>query len=512
MGSLRRTFSQMLSMSRNDGQIDDGEGLKYREHKSADDENFGDDESSSKYSTMMNNKTPLYTPRLFATHPHLAVLPVLLLEFLALALTRAVLPSLLLKRYGSKTYVIMGSAECLRGLLAFFACPLFGVLSDSYGRRPCLLVTVLGTLAPVCSLAFLPAFDNSTAHSVTVTRLAEEDDIVHLDGLDTGDASEGGYTSSFWLGTMPPSFEAPAVHRIDVFVVLFALSGMFSSTFTLTFAYIADVVTDQKDRVAAFGLALATFGLSFTIGPLLGGYLANADDEGRGHGGRTVMKMLHLDDNEEINDTSTVRHTDSETAHLDINPIGQHRVFVTVLILAVVDLFYINFILPESRKSQRLPVYEDGGEETTAVAATSSTANALLPGGSGVSRRASPKFWNPIHSVKYLATHPLLRTVGKVTFLYYTALHAVVSTLVLYAARQFNLGPQQLGELMASLGLSTMVSEALLVRVAIPMFGENHCIRYGLTSFFLQVGAGVDFELLSNSPTCECRKVRGFGY
>ena len=397
-------------------------------------------------------------------------------------MTRAVLPSLLLKRYGPKTYVIMGAAECLRGLLAFFACPLFGVLSDSYGRRPCLLITVLGTLAPVCSLAFLPAFDDSAAQSVEATRLSGEGNVL-VDGFDTGDAAEGSYTSSFWLGTMPFSFEAPAVHRIDVFVVLFALSGVFSSTFTLTFAYIADVVSDQKDRVAAFGLALATFGLSFTIGPLLGGYLSSS---GYGQGGRTMMKMLHLDDEDEIN-TSATRRTDSETtSHLDISPIGQHRVFVTVLILAVVDLFYIHFILPESRKSQRILVDDGEGEETTDVVARSSTANAILPGGSGVSRRASPKFWNPVQSIKYLTTHPLLRTVGRVTLLYYTALHAVVSTLVLYAARQFHLGPQQLGELMAALGLSTMVSEALLVRVAIPLFGENQCIKYGLTSFFLQ--------------------------
>ena len=431
--------------SRNDGGQDD-EGLKYREHKPAPDDEIGDNfgDESSDNTTM--SKTPLYTPRLFVTHPHLAVLPVLLLEFLALALTRAVLPSLLLKRYGSKTYFIMGSAECLRGLLAFFACPFFGVVSDLHGRRPCLLVTVFGTLAPVCMLAFLPAHDNSTAHAGTVARLAEEESNVHLDGFDTSDASEGSYTSSFWIGTMPSSFVAPAVHRIDIFVVLFALSGAFSSTFTLTFAYISDVVFDQRDRVAAFGLALATFGLSFTIGPLLGGYLANVDDEGHGQGGRTVMKMLHLDEKDDINDNSTTQHTDSETAHLGINPIGQHRVFITVLILAVADLFYIHFILPESRRSQRLPVDDGDEEETTAVAATSSTANSLLPGGSGVSRRASPKFWNPVHSIKYLTTHPLLRTVGAVTFLYYTALHAVVSTLVLYAARQFHLGPQKLGE------------------------------------------------------------------
>lgn len=74
--------------------------------------------------------------------------------------------------------------------------------------------------------------------------------------------------------------------------------GVFASTFTLTFAYISDVVKDRDGRVAAYGLALATFGLSFTVGPLLGGYLANVDDEGKGQGGRSFFKLLKNDDNE----------------------------------------------------------------------------------------------------------------------------------------------------------------------------------------------------------------------
>lgn len=96
-----------------------------------------------------------------------------------------------------------------------------------------------------------------------------------LDGVDAGEASEAS-----WFGTVgaestpnasnssfPLMDEMPSIHRIDVFVALLALSGMFSSTFTLTFAYISDVVKDRDGRVAAYGLALATFGLSFTIGP-----------------------------------------------------------------------------------------------------------------------------------------------------------------------------------------------------------------------------------------------------
>ena len=48
------------------------------------------------------------------------------------------------------------------------------------------------------------------------------------------------------------------------------------------------------------------------------------------------------------------------------------------------------------------------------------------------------------------------------------------------------MGPQRLGELMAALGLSTMISEAVLVRIAIPLFGETRCMRIGLISFALQ--------------------------
>ena len=257
--------------------------------ESSDDEEDDHDGASTHF--LLRKRHPAYTPHLFITHPHLAVLPVLLLEFLSLALTRAVLPSLLLKRYGSHTYMVMGGAECIRGILAFFACPLFGKLSDLWGRRPCLLITVFGTLAPVCSLAFwkmeeysmgisnYPSIVNEEVESITGsdTILNELGGDAVLDGVDAGEASEGSWFGTFGAESTPSSSSfslvdiMPSIHRIDVFVALLALSGMFSSTFTLTFAYISDVVKDRDGRVAAYGLALATFGLSFTIGPLLGG-------------------------------------------------------------------------------------------------------------------------------------------------------------------------------------------------------------------------------------------------
>ncbi|KAL7436918.1 hypothetical protein ACHAXM_005506 [Skeletonema potamos] len=467
-------------------------------HQSSSEEFYDDDDDESGFISLQRH--PAYTPQLFSTHPHLAVLPVLLFEFLALALTRSVIPSLLLKRYGSRTYIIMGAAECIRGILAFFACPLFGKLSDVWGRRPCLLITVMGTLAPVCSLAFWnsdgdyheSSIDTKLSDNLATQQLEAEHNI--LDGVDAGDASPG----SSWFPTLFSGMDSeqlsmnilPSLHRIDVFVILFALSGVFASTFTLTFAYISDVVKDRDGRVAAYGLALATFGLSFTVGPLLGGYLANVDDDGKGRGGRSFLKLLNTDDNE----SPSPEHIEQFSG--EIHPIGQHRVFLMTLVLAVLDLFYIHFILPESLNHSKRNEFEHsvpasgssetGGPSTTAMAQTSSTSNVAIPGAIGVSRRASSSWWNPLESIRFLTTDPLLSSIGRITILYYTALHAVVSTLILYAARQFHLGPHRLGEIMAALGLSTMLSEAVLVRIAIPALGEPRSMRVGLMSFTLQ--------------------------
>jgi MFS family permease len=407
----------------------------------------------------------------------------------------------------------MGCAECIRGILAFFACPLFGILSDKWGRRPCLLVTVLGTLAPVCSLAFWKVGTTVGEEQDEVIEASEHDAILDnvVDTTTAGDAGSDGYWLLFGMDTIQYHNFLPStsIHRIDVFVILFALSGVFASTFTLTFAYISDVVKDRDGRVAAYGLALATFGLSFTVGPLLGGYFANVDSEGKGQGGRSFLDLLNINDNNDGDEGEEMSSSTSDHEHEqqfgsggDIHPIGQHRVFVTTLVLAVLDLFYIHFILPESLNHSKRSEFEHnndninlsttdssetvGDNSTTQMAETSSTSNVALPGGVGVSRRASSSWWNPWESIRYLTTDPLLRSIGRITFFYYTALHAVVSTLILYAARQFHLGPHRLGELMAALGLSTMLSEAVLVRIAIPALGEPRSMRVGLASFTLQ--------------------------
>lgn len=90
------------------------------------------------------------------------------------------------------------------------------------------------------------------------------------------------------------------IHWIAVCV---GISGLFSATFPLTFAYISDCV-EKKNRAPAYGLALATLGLSFCVGPPLGGYI-------------------------ELN-------------------YGSHFVFITAFILVVICIVYIILVLPET--------------------------------------------------------------------------------------------------------------------------------------------------------------------
>jgi MFS family permease len=99
---------------------------------------------------------------------------------------------------------------------------------------------------------------------------------------------------------------------IVIRTVFVCLSGLFAATFPLTFAYIADCV-DTDNRAAAYGLALATFGLSFSIGPILGGY-------------------------------ASIEY-------------GDRYVFLTSFLLVVVDVVYIAAVLPETVKNVNVNIY-----------------------------------------------------------------------------------------------------------------------------------------------------------
>ncbi len=64
------------------------------------------------------------------------------------------MPKLFVEAFGDYVYHVIGICETVKGILAFVSCPLIGKISDKVGRKICLLVTVVGTTAPVCIMAF----------------------------------------------------------------------------------------------------------------------------------------------------------------------------------------------------------------------------------------------------------------------------------------------------------------------------------------------------------------------
>ncbi|MDF3029097.1 MAG: major facilitator superfamily 1 [Fluviicola sp.] len=98
--------------------------------------------------------------------------------------------------------------------MQFLFSPLIGNLSDRYGRRPIILMSLLGLGLDYVFMFFAP--------------------------------------SLAWL------------------IVGRAVSGMFGASFTTAAAYIADISTDDN-RARNFGLIGAAFGIGFIIGPAIGG-------------------------------------------------------------------------------------------------------------------------------------------------------------------------------------------------------------------------------------------------
>ncbi|HEU4789703.1 MAG TPA: TCR/Tet family MFS transporter [Flavobacterium sp.] len=144
----------------------------------------------------------------------------LLLDVIGLSIVGPVLPRLIEQLIGGN----ISQASQWGGLLLFayafmqFICaPIIGNLSDKYGRRPVLLLSLFGFGIDYIFLWLAPTI--------------------------------------WWL----------FLGRI--------IAGMFGASFTTATAYIADISTDEN-RAKHFGMIGAAFGLGYIIGPVLGGVLS----------------------------------------------------------------------------------------------------------------------------------------------------------------------------------------------------------------------------------------------
>lgn len=147
------------------------------------------------------------------------ILVTILLDMIGLGIILPVLPNLILELTGdtvANAAVVGGYLVFVYALMQFVFSPILGNLSDRFGRRPVLLLSLLGLTFDYLLMGF-----------------------------------------------------APTLAWLFVGRVLAGISGAAVSTAT---AYIADITPPEK-RSQRFGLIGAAFGLGFIIGPVIGGEL-----------------------------------------------------------------------------------------------------------------------------------------------------------------------------------------------------------------------------------------------
>lgn len=143
----------------------------------------------------------------------------LLIDVIGLGIIIPVFPSLLTELTGETVAEASGEGGILMfayALMQFVFSPILGNLSDRYGRRPVILISLFGLGIDYVFMALAP--------------------------------------SLVWL----------LIGRL--------IAGIMGASFTTASAYIADISTPEN-RAQNFGLVGAAFGLGFIIGPVIGGLL-----------------------------------------------------------------------------------------------------------------------------------------------------------------------------------------------------------------------------------------------
>ena len=146
---------------------------------------------------------------------HFIILIIQITEVLGFSLILPFLP-LYASELGA-TPLVVGLIPASFSLFQLFSAPIMGRLSDTYGRKPLLILSQLSTFISFIVLGF--------AHSLWLIFLSR------------------------------------------------AIDGLLGSNFTIAQAYLSDTST-KKDRSKVFAISGVAFSVGFLIGPAIGGYLS----------------------------------------------------------------------------------------------------------------------------------------------------------------------------------------------------------------------------------------------
>lgn len=291
-------------------------------------------------------------PRGASAHAHLFVLASVLIDSIGFGIIIPVVPGLILEVSGAplaEATRIGGFLLLVFALLQFFCGPVVGNLSDRFGRRPVLLLSMLCFGLDYLAMALAP--------------------------------------SLAWL----------FVGR--------AVAGVAGAIFGPANAFLADVTPPEK-RAQAFGMMGAAFGFGFIIGPAIGGALGQW---------------------------------------------GTRAPFFAAATLALVNLVYGFFVLPESLPADRRRPFE--------------------------LKRA-----NPLGTLLTLRRYPGVLGVAAALLIWQIAHQVYPSTWAFFSIAKFGWSPAAIGASLAFAGVFMALTQALLVGKIVSRFGERRAAYLGIGS------------------------------
>ncbi len=151
--------------------------------------------------------------------PLVVIFSTVAIDAAGIALIFPILPALLRSMIGKdEISSLFGAMLALYAFMQFIFAPVLGVLSDRYGRRPVLLLSLAGSTIDYLVMAFTP------------------------------------YLWLLFVGR--------------------AMAGLTAANMAVATAYIADI-TPESERAHRFGLFHAFFGAGFVMGPVIGGVLGD---------------------------------------------------------------------------------------------------------------------------------------------------------------------------------------------------------------------------------------------
>lgn len=166
----------------------------------------------------------------------LTVFVIVFIDLLGFGLILPLLPYYA-DKYGA-TPTLVGLLTASYAAAQLVGAPILGRLSDRYGRRPLLLLSIFGTFLGFLLLALAEPLGKALAS---------------------------------WVGADSPNAENIAV--LSILFLSRILDGLTGGNISIAQAYITDI-TDDQNRARGLGLIGAAFGLGFVLGPALGGALS----------------------------------------------------------------------------------------------------------------------------------------------------------------------------------------------------------------------------------------------